>query len=266
MRRSIALTKNQHVKTVSEALEILQYLARRAGEHGIRDLSTALGISPATMYRLLKTLEAAGFVQQNEATEKYSIGIKAVQLGVSALGELDITSVAPPHINALVRETGESAFLAVLDEGEIVYMVKQEGHHSIRTTAKLGSRRPLHCTGLGKVFLSAMTNVDAADLLRAKGMPAMTGNTITDPATLLEQLSEIREKAYAVDREEIEEGLACVAAPVRNFRGDVVAAVSVAGPIQRVLPKEELFARRITETAHDISVGLGFIPKRAVNS
>lgn len=258
------MAQNQHVKAVAEALEILQYLSRRSGEHGTRDLCTVLGISPATMFRLLKTLEAAGFVQQNKNTDKYAIGIKAVQLGVSALGELDLTSVAPPHIQALVDDTGESSFLAVVDEGEIVYLVKQEGHHSVRTTAKLGSRRPLHCTALGKVFLSAMSVNEAAELLRRKGMRAMTANTITDLPALLEQLEQIRERGYAVDREEIEEGLGCFAAPVRNYRGDVVAAVSVAGPASRMLQKEELFAKRITSTAHNISIGLGFVPEHAV--
>ncbi len=248
--------------SVRRALKALDYLARHPGEHGVRSLATELGLGPSTVYRLLKTMAEAGFVQQNEPAGKYSIGVKAVQLGVFALGALDVTAAAPPCMRTLVEETGESAFLAVLDDAEIVYLLKEEGSHSIRTTAKLGSRRPLHCTGLGKVFLSAMAPAKAETLLKRAGMPALTAHTITDLAALWEELARVRARGYATDREEIEEGLACLAAPVRDHRGKVVAAVSMAGPVGRILPHEERFGRRIAATALEISTGLGYVSGR----
>jgi DNA-binding IclR family transcriptional regulator len=245
--------------TVERALALLQYLARHSGEHGVRALAIALHLSPSTTYRLLETLEARGFVHQNRQTDRYSIGVAAVQLGIAALGALDLSAVAPPYLRDLVTATGESAFLAVLDDTEVVYLLKEEGRHAIRTTARLGSRRPLHCTGLGKALLAALPDVDAAALLARAGMPAWTAHTITDPAVLLAQLAEVRARGYATDREEVEEGLACVAAPIRDYRGATIAAISMAGPVARVLPREELFGRQVAATARQISTALGYI-------
>src|SRR3954447_1571006 len=117
--------------SVERALALLQYLARHSGEHGVRSLAGTLSWSPSTTYRLLETLAQSGFVHQNQLTDKYRIGVAAVQLGISALGALDITGVAPPYLRELVAETGESAFLAVLDDMQVVYLLKEEGHQSI---------------------------------------------------------------------------------------------------------------------------------------
>jgi DNA-binding IclR family transcriptional regulator len=238
---------------------MLEYLVRYPGERGVRELAHALDVSPSSAYRLLETMKQMGFVRQNPATDKYAIGVKAVQLGIAALGTLDITAVAPAHLRALVDETGESAFLAVRDGTEIVYLLKEEGRRSIRTTAVLGSRRGLHCTALGKALLSTMATPEADALLRRAGLPAMTPRTITDLAALWEELSYVRVRGYATDHEEIEEGLACVAAPIRDYRGDTIAAVSISGPVPRILPQEERLGRRIAATALEISTTLGYV-------
>lgn len=244
---------------IERALDLLQYLSQHPGEHGVRSLAAALDLSPSTIFRLLETLERAGFVRQNAATNKYAIGIKAVQLGIAALGSLDITAVAPSRLRAMVGETGESAFLAVRDETEIVYLLKEEGKYSIRTTALLGSRRPLHCTALGKSFLATMPQAEAEALLQRSGLPALTPQTITDVGAMWEELAHVRVRGYAVDREEVEEGLACVAAPIRDYRGQTVAAVSMAGPAGRILPHEARFGRRVAATALEISTALGYV-------
>lgn len=246
---------------VERALDLLEYLARHPGEHGVRSLGAALELSPSTVFRLLETLEQTGFVRQNAATDKYAIGIKAVQLGISALGALDITAIAPASLRALAAETGESAFLAVRDDTELVYLLKEEGHYSIRTTALLGSRRPLHCTGLGKAFLATMSAAEVAGLLQRAGMPRLTAQTITELGALWEELAHIRARGYATDREEIEEGLACVAAPIRDYRGETIAAVSMAGPVGRMLPHEERLGRRVAATALELSTALGYVPR-----
>ncbi len=246
---------------VERALILLTYLSRHPGEHGVRSLAAQFDMSPATVYRLLETMQAMGFVQQNPTTERYSIGINAVQLGIAALGSLDLTAVAPPRLRALAQETGESAFLVVRDEAEIVYLMKEEGEQSIRTTARLGSRRPLHCTALGKSFLATMPTAEADAILAQTGLPAITRNTITDLWTLREDLAHVRVRGYAADHEEVEEGLACVAAPIRDYRGITIAAVSVAGPVGRILPFEERIGRRVVATALEISTALGYVPR-----
>ena len=251
--------------SVDRVLTILQYLARHPGEHGVRALSAALELSPSTVDRLLKSLLQAGFVRQSEATSRYSIGVQAVQLGLAALGTFDLTAIAPSYLQALVAETGESAFLAVLDDGQVVYLLKQEGQYAIRTTAILGSRRPAHCTALGKSFLATMPLLEAKSLLERKGMSAMTAHTITDLNRLWEELAQVRLRGYAVDREEVEEGLMCLGAPIRNHLGQTIAAISLAGPVGRVLLCEEQYGRRVAATAQEISLALGYVPRLATD-
>ncbi|GAC1362780.1 MAG: IclR family transcriptional regulator [Herpetosiphon sp.] len=249
------------ITAVERALDILQYLAQHRTEHGVRALALKLEMSPSSAFRLLATLEQRGFVKQNTVTGRYAIGVRAVQLGISALGSLDLTSIAPPHLRTLVHDTGESAFLAVRDAAEIVYLLKEEGTHSIRTTAMLGSRRPLHCTGLGKSFLAEMPSTEAEALLRRVGMTAYTHQTITNLATLQQELAVIRQRGFAVDNEEVEQGLLCVAAPIRDYRGETIAAISMAGPVVRMRPYEDDYGRRIVATAFEISTALGYMPE-----
>ena len=246
--------------SVRRALSILDYLAHHPGEHGVRSLAASLEITPSTAFRLLDAMHELGFVRQDPATERYSIGLKAVQLGLSALGGLDITSVAPGRLRVLVEETGESAFVAVLDDTEIVYLLKAEGQRAIRTTAVLGSRRPTHCTALGKSLLAALPPEQASQLLSRAGLPRMTSHTITDLERLREELAYVRAQGYAVDRQEVEEGLMCVAAVIRDHLGRPAAALSVAGPIERIQPSEERFARRVMAAALEISTALGYVP------
>jgi IclR family transcriptional regulator, KDG regulon repressor len=169
--------------------------------------------------------------------------------------------VAPATLEAVVAETGESVFLAVLDEGEVVYLMKKEGRFAMRTTAMLGSRRGAHCTALGKTFLAFMPADDARAVVERHGMAPLTRHTIVDLPRLWEELARVRLKGYAVDREEVEEGLACIAAPVRDHTGEQIAAISLAGPVGRVLPHEERLGRRIVAAGLEISQALGYAPR-----
>ena len=129
--------------TIDRALALLSYLAHHPDGAGVRSLGTALGMSPSTVFRLLDALRRNGFARQDESTGKYVIGVQAIQLGLAGLAAFDLTAIAPTYLRTLVEETGESAFLATLDDGEVVYLLKVEGRHAIRTTAVLGSaRRP----------------------------------------------------------------------------------------------------------------------------
>jgi len=242
---------------------LLRYLATNPGWHGVRPLGVALGLSPSTVYRLLDGLCRADFAQHDPATGRYAVGAAAVQLGLAALASFDLTTVAPPTLEAVVAETGESVFLAVLDEGDVVYLMKKEGRFAMRTTAMLGSRRGAHCTALGKTFLAFMPADDARALVERRGMEALTPHTIVDLPRLWEELARVRLKGYAVDREEVEEGLACIAAPVRDHTGVQVAAISLAGPVGRVLPHEERLGRRIVAAGMEISQALGYAPRAA---
>ncbi len=184
-----------------------------------------------------------------------------MQVGLAAMAGFDLTAIGPQYLQAITGETGETSFLASLDEGEVVYLLKEEGRHAIRTTAVLGTRRPVHCTALGKAFLASLPFPEAEAIVQAKGLRAYTPRTITDPESLWEELASIRLRGYAVDREEMEEGLACIAAPIRDYTGRAIAAMSMAGPIARVLPHEERYGRRMMATAQEVSQALGYLPQ-----
>jgi DNA-binding IclR family transcriptional regulator len=245
--------------TVRRALAILQYLARQPGPHGVRSVAHALNMSPSTAFRLLATLQQAGFAEQDAATERYSIGLNAVQLGIAALSAFDITRIAPSRLRSLADETGESAFLAVLDDVYVVYLLKEEAQRAIRTTIALGSRKPTHATALGKTFLAGMPAADVTALLRRAGMPATTVHTITDLNQMREDLAYVRARGYAVAREEDEDGLMCVAASVRDHAARAIAALSIAGPTERLSPNEERFGRRVVAAALEVSTALGYV-------
>ena len=224
----------------------------------MRSLGTALGMSPSTVFRLLDALCRNGFARQDENTGKYVIGVQAIQLGLAGLAAFDLTAVAPTYLRTLVDETGESAFLATLDDGEVVYLLKEEGRHAIRTTAVLGSRRPAHCTALGKTLLAALPNDEARAILQRKGLTALTPHTITDPTMMEQELERVRQDGFAVDREEIEEGLMCLAAPVRDSTGKTVAAISMAGPVTRVAPRLDTFGEQVRAISAAVSAALGY--------
>jgi IclR family transcriptional regulator, KDG regulon repressor len=259
-----AIMAAEPTSTVDRAFILLRYLAHNPGWHGVRPLGAALDLSPSTTFRLLDALCRSGFAQQDADSGRYAIGPGAVQLGLAALAALDLTSVAPSTLDAIATETGESCFLAVLDEGMVVYLLKREGGHAIRTTAMLGTRRPVHCTALGKTFLAFMPADEARAIVEMAGMPAFTPNTITDLPRLWEELAQIRLDGFAVDREEIETGLTCLAAPVRDHTGRQVAAVSVAGPTIRIAPHQERLGRRIVAAGLEISQALGYTPPAPV--
>jgi DNA-binding IclR family transcriptional regulator len=178
---------------------------------------------------------------------------------MAALDSFELTSVAPATIDALARETGESVFVSVLDQGEVVYLLKKEGSRAIRTTAVLGTRRPAHCTALGKALLAELPSEEVREIVELRGLPAFTGATITEVSDLCDELSAMRSAGYAADREEVEEGLARLAASIRDYRGHVVAAVGLAGPVTRILPKKERLGRRVAAAALGISERLGYV-------
>jgi IclR family transcriptional regulator, KDG regulon repressor len=251
----------QQQSSIERALDVLRYLARHPGEHGVRELGTALSLSPSTTFRLLDTLARLGFARQNQASGKYAIGVQAIQLGIAALSSFSLTTVAPSYLQSLARETGESVFLAVLDDGAMVYLLKHEGWHTVRTTATLGSRRPAYCTGLGKAVLATMPLAEAEAVLAHQPMQQLTPATITSMPELWRDLAEARLRGYAIDREENEVGLMCVAAPVHDYTGQVLGAISLSCPKERMQLHASHYGRRVAATALEISLALGYLPR-----
>jgi IclR family KDG regulon transcriptional repressor len=250
---------NSSVQSVDRALLIIDYLKENANGLGITELANRLDLAKSTVHRLLTSLRNKGYVTQDLATEKYQLGLKFVELGSLVTQSLEIRKIAAPFMRQLVEETGETAHLVTLEEGEIIYIEKIESPHTMRMYSLIGKRAPVHCTGAGKAVLAYVDEKKTAQIIKQKGLKKFTENTIVTWKGLMTELEVIRERGYSIDNEEHETGIRCAAAAIFNHHGEVVGGLSIAGPITRMTPeKMQLCADKVMFYARQISIGFGF--------
>ena len=171
-----------------------------------------------------------------------------------------MTNTAIPYLHQLAAKYSETVHLAVLSRGVVVYIDKVDSDHSIRITSNVGGWNPAHCTGVGKVLLAGLTDVELESTVQEINMKKFTPNTITSMVQLKEIIQNIRLQGYALDNEEIEIGLTCVAAPVKNHKGKVVASISISGPTNRMKDRLEQMRDEVIVAARNISAELGCGP------
>jgi IclR family KDG regulon transcriptional repressor len=246
------------VNSVDRALVILEYLGTQSKEVGVRELGQAIGLSKSSVHRILQTLRARGFVKWNPDNARYSLGIKAFEVGCGILRSMEAHTVAKPVLEQLAVALGETVFLGVLDDTELVYIEKVDGRRPVKMYADIGARRPMHSTGIGKALLAHLDRADIDRIIASKPLARYTKNTIVDPEALRQELEKVRRQGYAEDNEETEEGLYCVGAPLFNYSGRPVAAISVAVPKfgQQQLQKERV-VKHVVAAAQEISAKLG---------
>ena len=255
------------VQTLQRASAVLDILGQSPQGISIRDLSTQIGLSKGTTHRLLSSLAYLGYVRQDPKTRDYFLGFKLVELGNLLLSQLDLRKEAEPFLRNLAERSKETAHLVFLDRNEIVYIDKLETDHhpgGLRMASRVGLRNPAHSCAVGKVLLSHLSEQELRRLIQEKGLTKRTENTITNPFQLEEHLKNVRAQGYAIDNEENEKGIRCVAAPVYNEAGKAVAAISISGPSFRVTKKviQERLKKELIETARSVSQKLGFREKR----
>ncbi len=247
------------LKTVDKALNALDFLGVFGGQVGVRELAEYLGVDKSSTHRLLTTLERHSYVAQDPITGKYQLGMRVFEAGAVVLDQMNLRAAARPHLERLAQDTGDVAHLAVENGGQCVYVDKVVGPQAIPMASQLGWRKPLYCTGLGKALLAHLPDYRIDQILQAEELRPLTPNTITDPVRLTAVLAEIRGMGVAHDWEEIEVGLRCVAAPVRGTSGQVVAAISVAGPTARFsLERVPRLIKLVRDAADAISQDLAF--------
>jgi DNA-binding IclR family transcriptional regulator len=250
------------VQSVARAAGILELLAAESGELGVTELGRRLGVHKATASRLLSTLAEHGLVERHPTTDKYRLGFGLIHLAGVAMAGLDLVQQARPILEDLAEKTSETVNLAVLDGDQVMHVDQIAGRRSIVSVSWVGRRTPVHCTSNGKVLLAFAPEAERERLLR-QPLEQRTRNSITDPAKLRAHLEEVRAKGYAQTIEELEEGLNAVAAPVRSGNGDVIAAVSVAGPSFRMRPVElPRIAATTMDAANSISRRIGYVERR----
>ncbi len=252
--------KEGAVQSVDRSLIILEELARHKDGCGVTTLANVLGLHKSTTHRLLMSLFNRGYVKQDLETNNYSLGTKILFLAGALLESMDLRSIARPYIQELANQTQEIVHLAVLEGEESVYIDKVESKRSntIRIYSQIGKRVPLHCTGVGKVLLCDMDFERVKELVKEEDMTYYTPNTITNHKDFEIELKKIKEQGYGFDEIEHEEGIRCIAAPVYDRHGKVIASISIAGPTIYVT-KERIpeLVEKITNTAKMISYQLG---------
>jgi DNA-binding IclR family transcriptional regulator len=251
------------IQTIERVSLILDRVGQNPQGVSIKELSSGLNLPKGTIHRILSSLSYFGYIRQDAVTKNYSLGLKLIELGSLLFGQLDLRRVAEPILRELAETTGETAYMVVLDGSEVVYIEKIESLQltgGLKMASKVGSRNPLHSCAVGKTLLSFFPEQELDRLIRKKGLTRRTVNTITEPERLKEQLRVVRAQGYAVDDEENEEGIRCLAAPVFDEKGRPVAAISVSGPAVRVTKKiiQDVFRKEVMKAASEISRRLGF--------
>jgi len=245
------------IQSVQRAATILRSFTEAEAELGVTTLSERLGLHKSTVSRLLSTLQQEGFVEQDAETGKYRLGLGLVSLAGFALEHIDLRRLAQPHLNTLAELTQETINVTILDGNECVNIERVASPRLIRYVGSVGRRTPLHCTSTGKVLLAHMTPQERQVIL-PKTLTRYTEKTIVDHQVLEEALAQVRAQGYAVAREEFQEDLTAIAAPICNHLGRVIATVSVSGPTYRMESnKIEVFVNPLREAARKISTQLG---------
>ena len=255
--------RSSHVHSVQRALQLLELLAEENGELSLTELAGRLGWPKSTVHGILATLRDYRFVDQSAQNGRYRLGIRLFEFGHKVARSWDIREIALPVIKKLNTKFGELVHLATEDDGEVFYIEKIDSTHILRIVSEIGARLPMHCSALGKAMLAFRAPAEVKRILGKRGMPVMTENTITDPVKMEAELTRIRKQGYAIDNQEIMEGLRCVAAPIRDRQGDVRYAVSVAAFAERLTGSYfEQVKDAVLETAAEISRLLGYKPER----
>jgi DNA-binding IclR family transcriptional regulator len=247
------------VSAVVRALHILSAFSLRERKLSLAKLATRTGIPRATVFRLLRTLEEEGFLVKEDG--EYRPGFKCFVIGSVAAASIDLRKEAYASLVALRDATGETTQIAILDSWQVVYLERVLSPQAVGyMTSRAGAILPAYCTGLGKVLLAYRPEAEVAAWAATQIFKAHTPTTLTSVEKLMESLRAIRERGYGTDEQEREVGVRCIAAPIRNHDGEVVAAISVAGPAER-MPRRLVgseMAGQVVAAAHAVSRRLGY--------
>ena len=227
------------VQSLTRGLSLLEALARAEGGLTLTDLAQRVQLAPSTAHRLLATLEKMGYVYQGGEMGRWYIGLQAFTVGTSFLANRDFVAQSHPYMRRLMEQSGETANLGIIDGTEAVFIDQVQCREMMRTIVKLGSRVPLHASGVGKAIFAALPDDQIDAILKVKGLPRITANTITSPETMWASVRVIRQRGWSFDDEEHAIGTRCVAAPIYDEHADVLGAISLAGPSSR-LPDERI--------------------------
>ena len=247
------------VQTVLHALDILEQFHDNVDELGVTDLSKRLRLHKNNVFRLLATLESRNYIEQNKFTENYRLGLKNLELGQTVIKQMGILRRSRPVLESLAQECNETCYVTVLRDAHVIYLDAVETSHPVRVASRVGTRLPVHCTAAGKVMLANATDTRWQWPQPCGELRRFTPTTVTDRFELKKQLEKIAAQGYALEDEELDLEVRGIAAPIRDYTGAVIGALSISGPAMRLGEArlhDELIPM-IERAAGDISLRLG---------
>jgi DNA-binding IclR family transcriptional regulator len=245
--------KTYNVRAVERATWILSSFNGEHAEQGVSEIAQATGLHKATAHRIIMTLLNCGFLERTADGERVRLGLRLVELGLGALRDLDLRRAAFPYMQQLVERFQETCDLGIFDRGRVLYVEVVHSEHSLTIAVRVGRHLPVHCTASGRVFLAFLPPEVVEPILSAP-LAAYTEKTITSPARLREELEATRQRGYGLDDEEFEVGIRAISAPVRDIDGNVIAAMSIPGPSNRLTPERiPEIAEALIEAANAVS-------------
>jgi IclR family transcriptional regulator, pca regulon regulatory protein len=253
-------------QSLERGLAILSAFRGSRPLRGVSELAREVGLSRSTAHRYIATLAALGYLDQDDATQKYRLGPRVLDLGFSAIHSMELREIAAPHLQRLSDETGHTVNMAILDGVDIVYVERcrssRAGQSEIDLNLHVGARLPAYCTSMGKVLLAFQPAEARSDLVDRSELVSRGPRTLTSRAALLAELGRVRERGIAANDEELAWGLRSIAAPIRGADGSVVAALNLAAHQSMDAPSIEVVIARLgtalVRTAHEISVRVGY--------
>ena len=262
MRGKMKIKPTAKLKSHEKALQLLESFGSENPELSVTDLAEKLSLPRVSVYRFLKALMGHSLISQNKQTKKYRLGIKVFELGSTMMKNFPFREISFPLIMELSKRSGETVHLGVFDNWQVVSIEGVESDQSLRISLPVGKRVCLHSTGIGKAILAFLTEHEIQEVIKQRGLPKFTNNTITDPNQLMKEVLLIRHRGYAVDDEENEPGIRCVAAPTFDSNRRVIASISISGPSVRI-PHGKIseLSSMVIKTSQNISKALGYVPK-----
>jgi DNA-binding IclR family transcriptional regulator len=247
------------VQAVTNSIHILEALGDAEHEQSIPELCEKLNLTKSNIKKLLITLSKFGYVDDNKYTGNYRLGVKTFQISQAYINKLNLSEVSAPVLRSLKEAVNESVYVSVLSGTNVVYLRVVETDASVRVRPRIGNIGPAYATATGKVQLAFIDNSDLSAIY-AEPLQKYTGRTISSLEALSSELEQIRKQGYATDSEEYEEGVSCIAAPIRNFMGQVIAGMSISAPTERMAADrvKRVLLPQILDAANRLSAKFGY--------
>ncbi|MEQ8401986.1 MAG: IclR family transcriptional regulator [Roseitalea porphyridii] len=250
-------TASATIRSLDRAMGILKIVASGTGMT-LSEVAAASDQAPATVYRVLTTLGKHRICEFEETTQLWHIGAEAFRIGSRFLGRTHVVEQSRPEMERLMNETGETANLAIIDRGEVIFISQVETHEPIRAFFRPGTRGPVHASGIGKAILAHESETQIDVILADGELRSFTANTIDDPMRLKSELATIRERGWSVDDEERTAGMRCIAAPIFNQHSQAVAGISVSGPsVRMTADRDDTLGQLVRRSADSVTAALG---------